>query len=210
MNFGCNVIFASLPLFLPTIISELGTFSQVQSNGLSAPPYAVCFIVMIAVSFVSDRLRMRGPFSVAFSILSAIGFIILGTATSVGARYFAQFFTVLIFVSVSLNLVWNSNTNSSGTKKAGGLWIMMTVGQCGPLLGTNVFPASDEPYYRKGMWICCAFALVSAVAEGSLSYLLWRENRRRDKEYGKVAVVGEKVETSHTSTETEAHMRYII
>lgn len=40
--FGCNVCFASLPLFIPTIISEMGVFTQIQSNGLSAPPYSKC------------------------------------------------------------------------------------------------------------------------------------------------------------------------
>ena len=210
MNFSNNVLFASLPLFLPTIISEMGSFSQVQSNGLSAPPYALCFILMIIVSIVSDKLRMRGPFAVVCSILSAVGFIILGTATGVGARYFAEFLTVLIFISVSLDLVWNSNTNSTSTKKAGGLWIMMTVGQCGPLLGTNVFPSSDEPYYRKGMWVCCSFALLSAATEASLSFLLWRENKRRDNKYGKVAAVGVQVETSADAVESEAQYRYII
>lgn len=50
MYFSCNVSFASLPLFLPTIISQMGTFTQIQSNGLSAPPYVFCFFVILAVS----------------------------------------------------------------------------------------------------------------------------------------------------------------
>ena len=84
----------------------------------------------------------------------------------------------------------------------------MTVGQCGPLLGTNVFPDADQPYYRKGSWICCAFALLSATTASMLSFLLWRENRRRDRIYGPVR---EGVQVDITSAESqEANLRYII
>jgi hypothetical protein len=60
----------------------------------------------------------------------------------------------------------------------------MTVGQCGPLLGTNVFPASQAPLYREGSWICCAFALLSGVTALVLSFCLWQENKKMDRLYG--------------------------
>lgn len=60
----------------------------------------------------------------------------------------------------------------------------MTVGQCGPLLGTNVFPSSQGPLYREGMWICCAFALLSGVTAMVLSFCLWQENKKMDRLYG--------------------------
>ncbi|KUJ22189.1 MFS general substrate transporter [Mollisia scopiformis] len=188
LNFSCNVSFASLPLFLPTIISELGTFSQLESNGLSAPPYLLCFFVIIATAIVSDRVRLRGPFASFFALLAAIGFIILGTATSVTARYVGIFLTVNIFVTTTIILIWNSNINATGSKRAGGLWIMMTVGQCGTLLGTNIFPSSERPFYRKGMWIACSFSLLAAVASAVLSTLLFLENRRRDRKYGRLGI----------------------
>ncbi|KAJ5263389.1 hypothetical protein N7478_010994 [Penicillium angulare] len=208
MNFCNNVSFASLPLFLPTIVSEMGSFTEVQSNGITAPPYVLCFILIIVVSLVSDKLRVRGPFCAIFSLLSAVGFILLGTTETVGPRYLGCFLAVLIFVTTSIVLVWNSNTNSTGSSKAGGLWIMMTVGQCGPLLGTNMFPSSEGPYYRRGSWVCCSFALLSAVAAATLSLLLWRENKRRDRIYGPVRE-GQHVDMS-SSESREAGLRYII
>lgn len=207
MNFCNNVSFASLPLFLPTIVSEMGSFTEIQSNGITAPPYLLCFIVIIVVSIVSDKLRMRGPFCAFSALLSAIGFVLLGTTDTVGPRYLGCFLAVLIFVTTSVALVWNSNTNSTGSSKAGGLWIMMTVGQCGPLLGTNVFPNSDAPFYRRGSWICCAFAVLSAVAGSLLSFLLWRENKRRDRIHGPVREG--QVDVSSPESQ-EANLRYII
>lgn len=48
--------------------------------------------------------------------------------------------------------------------------------------GTNVFPASEKPYYRKGMWISAAFCLLVAVLSCVLSlWLIW-ENKKMEKE----------------------------
>ena len=69
-----NVSFASLPLFVPTIISDIGVFTTAQSNGLSAPPYLLCFFMILLLTWVSDRLRMRGPVSAFAALVAAIGF----------------------------------------------------------------------------------------------------------------------------------------
>lgn len=208
MNFCNNVSFASLPLFLPTIVSEMGTFTEVQSNGITAPPYVLCFILIILVSIISDRIGVRGPFCALFAFLSAIGFILLGTTDTVGPRYTGCFLAVFIFITTSVLLVWNSNTNATASSKAGGLWIIMTVGQCGPLLGTNMFPDSDAPYYRRGSWVCFAFAMLSSVTAAALSFLLWQENKRRDRVHGPVRP-GQQVDMSSKESQ-EACLRYII
>jgi peptidoglycan/LPS O-acetylase OafA/YrhL len=130
-----NVSFASLPLFLPTIISEMGAFSQIQSNGLSAPPYLLCFFVIILFCWLSDRYRMRGPFVALAASLAAIGFIINATTTTAAPRYFSTFLSVLIFASVALLLAWTANIHASDSKRSGGYVILGFIGQCGPLLG---------------------------------------------------------------------------
>jgi hypothetical protein len=185
MYFGCNVTFASLPVFLPTIINEMGSFSSVQSNGLSAPPYLFCFFVIIGCAFASDKVRNRGAFVAANAFIAAIGFLIMAVTTKTAVRYFALFLCVLIFVSVAIILAWVTNNSGTDSKRAGGLWILATGGQCGPILGTKVFPSTEGPYYRKGMWICCGFCFFVFALATTLSFLLRMENRRRDKVYGK-------------------------
>jgi len=132
-----NVSYASLPLFVPTIISEMGKWSPAQSNGLSAPPYLLCFFYIITICWLSDRFKMRGPFCALSATIGAIGFIILATATKTGARYFALFMAVQIFASVALLLAWTANIHATESKRAGGYVVLATVGQCGPLLGTH-------------------------------------------------------------------------
>lgn len=137
MYFGFNVSYASLPLFVPTIISQMGSFTKVQSNGLSAPPYALTFFTMLLVCWLSDRFVLKGPFIVLVSLIAAIGFILQATTTGVVTRYIGVFLTVQIFIGVPLILSWVASIHSTESKRAGGSAIMYTIGQCGPLLGTN-------------------------------------------------------------------------
>ena len=130
-----NVSFASLPLFVPTIISQMGSFTKAQSQGLSAPPYLLCFFYIILVCYLSDRFQMRGPFCALSAFIGAIGFIIQGSASTTGARYFAIFLSVQIFASVALLLAWVANIHATESRRAGGMTVLATLGQCGPLLG---------------------------------------------------------------------------
>ena len=100
----------------------------------------MCFFYIITVCYLSDRLKMRGPFCALSATIGAIGFIIQATATSTSVRYFAIFLSVQIFASVALLLAWSANIHATESKRAGGYVVLATLGQCGPLLGTNIFP----------------------------------------------------------------------
>lgn len=112
--------FASLPLFVPSIIAEIGIFSSIQANGLSAPPYLFCFFVILAVNFTADKIRIRGPFISFFGVVAAVGFILLATSHNPVARYLGVYLAILIFVCVSLMMSWVSNMHSTESKRAGG------------------------------------------------------------------------------------------
>ncbi len=137
MYFSCNVSFASLPLFLPVIISEMGSWGEATSNGLSAPPYAVCFFYIILVTFLSDHFKMRGPFCGLSGLIAGIGFIINASTTTSAVRYFSTFLSVQIFASVAILLAWTANIHATESKRAGGYTVLATLGQCGPLLGKS-------------------------------------------------------------------------
>lgn len=177
MYFSINVSYASLPLFLPTIIADIGTFTTIQSNGLSAPPYLLCFFMILLLTYLSDRLNVRGPFTGGIAAIASIGFILQATVTDGPVRYFATFLSVQIFCAVALTLAWTANIHATESKRAGAYAMLATIGQCGPLLGTNVFPASEGPFYHKGMWISAAFCAFVSLLSLLLSGILIRENR---------------------------------
>lgn len=125
--FGVNVSFASLPLFVPTIISQMGSFTQIQSNGLSSPPYFLTFITMLLICWLSDRLLLKGPFIVLCTLVGAIGFILLATTTRAAPRYIGVFLAIQIFVGVPLILSWVATTHSTDSKRGGAQCLMYTI-----------------------------------------------------------------------------------
>jgi len=184
MYFSCGVSFASLPVFLPTILNEMG-FTAINAQGLSAPPYFVAFILTVGSTYMSDRLQQRGIIIMIFSAVAATGYIILATTSAVGPRYFGMFLAAGgIYPVVGNILPWVLNNQGSDTKRGTGLVILNVVGQSGPLVGTNIYPAKDAPYYRRGMWITAAFMLLIGTLAFGLRTLLWWENKRLDRKYG--------------------------
>ena len=69
-------------LFLPTIISSLGTYTPVQSQLLTIPPYAAATILTVLVGYIADRTKARGLCNIAVSTLGIVGFSMLLGAQS--------------------------------------------------------------------------------------------------------------------------------
>jgi len=184
MYFSCNVSFSSLPVFLPTIIAQMG-YSNINAQGLSAPPYFLAFLLVIGTTYIADRTQQRGITIMCLSVIGAIGYILLATTEGTGPRYTGVYFAAAgVFPCIGNILPWVLNNQGSDTKRGTGIAILNIIGQCGPLLGTNVFPSSDEPYYRMGMWICASFMLFNGVLALSLRTLLVWENKKLDEKYG--------------------------
>lgn len=62
----------SYSLFLPSIIEALG-YSDVTAQLFTVPPNFLAFLVVIGVSFLSDRIKMRGPLIFLGFTVAAIG-----------------------------------------------------------------------------------------------------------------------------------------
>ncbi|KAL9061403.1 MAG: hypothetical protein Q9206_000566 [Seirophora lacunosa] len=77
------------------------------------------------------------------------------------------------------------DNQGSDTRRGTGIAILNTIGQCGPLLGTNIFPKSDSPRYHKGMWVSAAFTLFTGFLALCLRTLLVWENKKLDEKYGR-------------------------
>ena len=72
-----SVGFASMSLFAPTIVQGLG-YAGLSAQLFTVPPYAIGFLVCVAVAWVSDRYEMRA-LGAAFSFfVCAIAFLIEG------------------------------------------------------------------------------------------------------------------------------------
>jgi len=183
--FGLNCALASISAFLPTIIATFG-FTNAITQLLTVPPYAVAAILMLSFSFASDRLQSRGIFAAIASTISGIGYVLLLTVSNVHVRYFAVFCIVSgTYTTIGLIIAWFAHNLGSETKRATGIPIFMSIGQCGSVLGSHIFPLTEGPRYIKGFGISCALEFLAVVLSIVLSISYRKDNARRDKLYGK-------------------------
>ncbi|KAJ5273371.1 hypothetical protein N7478_008496 [Penicillium angulare] len=211
MYFSCNVSFSSLPVFLPTILEEMG-YSKINAQGLTAPPFFASFIVTIITPWVADRIQQRGLMIAALSLIGGVGYILCATCTTVGVRYFGVFLAACgVFPAIANILPWVLNNQGSDTRRGGGIILLNVIGQCGPFLGTNVFPDSQAPRYIKGMSICAAFMVFTTFLALVLRTLLVWENKQLDKKYGpRIEVDESKGEVPVAEDNYGASFRYML
>ncbi|CAN9195259.1 unnamed protein product [Alternaria alternata] len=184
MYFSGNVAFSSLPVFLPTILKEMG-FSSVNAQGLTAPPFFLSFITVIVTCYIADRTQQRGITIAILTAIGGIGYVILATTKSVAARYFGVFLAAAgIFPAIGNILPWVTNNQGSDTRRGFGIVILNLVGQCGPLLGTRLYPTSEGPLYVKGQSICAGFMFLFCLLSLLLRTILVWENKKLDRKYG--------------------------
>jgi hypothetical protein len=196
MFFSCNVAFSSMPVFLPTIIRDMG-HESIAAQGLSAPPYLFAFLVVVSTAYYSDRMQTRSTFIMLHSLLATLGY---GTVAICGyikssstiIPYIALYPAVAGFFSaITIIITWTLNNQQTDSQKGTGMAILNVIGQMGPLVGTSIFPEGDGPWYVKGMSICAGFMFLVGVLAAVLRWVLIRENRKvgRDARGGEYAGV---------------------
>ncbi|CRG87008.1 putative transporter C1002,16c [Talaromyces islandicus] len=185
MYFGANVSYASLPVYLPTILSAMG-YSSINAQGLSAPPYFVAFLFALITTYIADRTQQRGWMLFVTSIVGGIGYIILATVTTVGVRYFAVFLAAAgVFSTIPNIIAWTLNNQGSDSRRGAGLVLINVVGQCGSVLSSRIYPTSEGPRYIKGQSVCAAFMFFTAILAFTLRFLLIRDNKKLERKQPK-------------------------
>jgi len=179
--FIINVGYSSVPVYVPTLIAEMG-YGSIKAQGLSAPPYVLAFIIAILACWLTDRYQIRGPVCVVLLVVGAVGYLMLACLRSTAARYAGIWLIINgLFPFIPILYMWLMANQASDSKKGLGLVIFATIGQCGPLLGTHLFPASEKPYYVKGTATSAGLLLLGVIVATGLSYRFWSINRKRDQ-----------------------------
>jgi cyanate permease len=106
MYFSTNLSFTSLPVFLPTILVEIG-FSGIHAQGLTAPPYLLAFFTTLASTYITDRTRQRGATIMTLATIGTVGYILLAATKPTASRYFGVFLAAgAIFPTMANILPW--------------------------------------------------------------------------------------------------------
>lgn len=170
-------------------------YSPTTSQALSSPPYLFAFITVLVTTYLSDRHRTRSPFLITHALLSSLAYLIIATTgyfhahlpatLHITLRYLCLFPAAAGFFSaISLILAWTMDNRVEAEGKGASVAILNIIGQCGPLLGTRLYPDTDGPWYVRGMLVCAVFMVIVAGLAVALRVVLLRENFRAG---GKVA-----------------------
>ncbi|KAK7224325.1 hypothetical protein V2G26_012328 [Clonostachys chloroleuca] len=207
------VAFATTANFLPLVLRRLG-YSVVVTNLLTVPPNVVGFLVLLAVTYSSDRNRERTYHIIGSLTLSLIGLLILAfvdAVKNVGVAYFACFMLASgAYIPSCLVHSWHNNNNPSENSRAATTGLLVGLGNIGGILSAGTFRTTYAPQYAPTL-------IATAACNGTCIFFtlglgLWmrRENRRRNREQG-VELRAEDVDTSEiTEGENDIRFRYFI
>ncbi|KAF1997586.1 MFS nicotinic acid transporter-like protein Tna1 [Amniculicola lignicola CBS 123094] len=173
----------TLSLFLPTIIKDMG-YTSAQSQLLTIPPYACATIFTVFWAVASEKYKLRAPFIITTSSLAIIGYIILLTNESPskrpGVSYVGTFFAALgIYPSVALVLSWPAMNVSGQTKRATANAMQISIGNCGAVLGTQLYRPNTAPRYLLGHSFALGYLCMNIVVVSTLWWVLSRVNKQK-------------------------------
>jgi MFS family permease len=215
MFFSCNVAFSSMPVFLPTIIRDMG-YKSITAQGLSAPPYLFAFVVVVTTAYFSDRLQSRSTFIILHSMLATLGYGTIALSayfrsSSTLVRYVALYPAIAGFFSaITIIITWTLNNQDTETKKGTGIAVLNVIGQMGPLVGTSIFPEEDGPWYVKGMSICAVFMFLVGVLAAVLRTILVRANKKAKHESSGGEYAGVPLEEGTKAQAERARFEYML
>lgn len=189
--------------------------SALRSQALSAPPYLVAFFVVLFSAYLSDRHRNRSFFIIFHSLLAASGYAMIAVAGSLNAsaawRYAGVFpATMGFFSAITIIITWTLNNQGSASAKGTGIAMLNFIGQLGPLVGVHLYPASEGPYYVKGMVVCAGLmAAVGALAMG-LKIILAAKNREGGGLYSRVGLSDEQLGMDENDEKKPAGFKFML
>ncbi|KAH8433580.1 putative MFS transporter [Aspergillus melleus] len=177
----------SFGLFLPTIIDESGFATDANQVQLwTVIPYAVAAILTVAVSFLSDRLKLRGTLMLFTLPIAIAGYGAIANIESPKAKYGMTFLMATgMYASVPCILVWNSNNSAGHYKRATTSAMQLAIANCGGFVATFIYPNTDKPQFHRGHSV--VFGLLIFAWFMILLNVLYCAKLNRDKRQGKFA-----------------------
>ena len=181
MYFGTAVTGASSSYFLPTILRELG-WTSLKAQYMSIPVWMFAVVTSITAGFGSDWANHRYLFSAVPLVISVIGYALLiaGQSVSVGVRYFAIFLVVGgVFAAITISITWLNN-NIVGQKRRGiSTAIMLAFGNCGSIMGSNVYLSREAPVYHTGYGISLGMTALTIIVGTAFFFYARYENHQK-------------------------------
>ncbi|KIX03060.1 uncharacterized protein Z518_06610 [Rhinocladiella mackenziei CBS 650.93] len=167
----------------PTIILELG-YSSAQAQLLTIPVYFLGVCSTIFFSVLADRHQSRWPFIVVPFSVALVGFIGLLSIPhpKLPGLTYAFLFTIPAGVYPPLIgcLSWVGNNLAPTWKRAVGMALLISIGNMGGAIGSNIFLAEQAPHYWLGYGIGTGMVAAAIVSTFVLRIAYGVLNKKRD------------------------------
>jgi hypothetical protein len=151
--------------YLPTIIKTAG-FSTTESNLLTAPSYIINLIFSIIIARSSDRFGNVAFHALIGSIWSLIGFVVLEVLPDTSNKwslYGAALFCASAPSWHGMQIAWMSSNLAPLGKRTLALGAVIGAANINGVPGSQIYAASDAPYFHRGNWINIGLQIATVV-----------------------------------------------
>lgn len=150
---------------------------------LTIPIYFLGAVATIVFSRLADRHQKRWLFVLIPLSIAGVGFIGLLSITHPrlpGLTYaFLFFVTSGLYPAVIGCISWIANNLAPTWKRAVGMALLMTCGNLGGAMGSNIFLAKQAPQYRLGYGLSLGILVAAMVSTLTLRFTYKTSNKRR-------------------------------
>ncbi|KAG8892838.1 hypothetical protein FRB99_002417, partial [Tulasnella sp. 403] len=164
-QFGVDTMLYGYSTFLPTIIQQIGSWSNPVTQALTIPCYCVGAVSYLLAARASDRTQLRGIYCVAFGLVSMIGYAILLSPVSNGARYFGCFAVACgLYTVVGIPLSWLPTNTPRLGKRAAASGFQLTLGNSAGIMTPFIYPTGDRPRFIRGHAVSLAMTSATTMS----------------------------------------------
>lgn len=148
-----NLPICTLGIFLPTIINKLG-YTAAQAQLLSIPPFVAAFVLTMTAAVYAERTKLRAPFIIASSALAITGYVVLIVGDRPEVSYGGAVMAVSgAFTAAAIIASWPANNVSGQTKRATANAMQLSIGNIGPIIGTQLYRPKWAPKYYVANYV---------------------------------------------------------
>ncbi|KAI2626922.1 putative MFS transporter [Hypomontagnella submonticulosa] len=178
-----NITVQGLAFFTPTIVATIyPTYSTVQKQLYTVPPYVVGAVFEVLLPLLSWRLDKRQIFLILVAPLTMMGYIMFLASTDTKVRYAATFFTAIsCFAAGPLTNAQVSAQVISDSARSMSLATNMMFGNVGGLIATWSYLSWDGPNYPIGNGLNLAASSMLLILSTLTLFWMKADNKRREK-----------------------------
>jgi hypothetical protein len=168
---------------VPSVINGLG-YSSANAQLLTIPIYVFAAIVTLIWAWGSDLTQIRSPWIIGGYSIAIVGFI--AQLAIPHPRYPGLTYGFLFPVAAGLYcpftclVSWIGNSLAPSSKRAVGMALLISVGNMGGIMGSNIYLAREAPKYTTGFAASLSMCFAAIVMTIVLRWAYARENKKKD------------------------------